>query len=120
MAAFPSLGKLQLSGYGEQPDSAVLRTDMEGGIAKQQKIRSRVSVQHPVAYDFTAAEYATFRTFFINTLNRGASWFDWIDPRDGTVKQARIIGGKYSASAFTEADGATLSWQVSFNLETLE
>lgn len=35
MAVWPAYAKLIVSGYGEEADYGVLRTEMDGGIAKQ-------------------------------------------------------------------------------------
>ena len=114
---FPSIGKLLLEGFGEEPGSSVERSEFENGAVKQTQTVSRVLVSQAVTMCFTAAEYATFRAFWRNTLRRGADWFNWIDPRDGTVKLARIVGGKYSGQVFVESPGAPLSWQVSMQFE---
>ena len=62
--AFPTYGKLQLRGYTETPDSAVLRTEMETGPAKQAQVRSRSLVKRSVTIFFTGAEFETFKTWF--------------------------------------------------------
>ena len=120
MAVFPALGKLRLEGYGEQPESAVLRTEMESGPPKQAQVRSRVMVTRPVTMQYNAADYGSFKTWFRDDIARGADWFDWTDPVDGVIKQARIAGGEYSAVPFTESQGGPLLWDVSFQLETWE
>ena len=39
------------------------------------------------------ADYNSFITWFQDTINYGADWFDWTDPVDGIEKSARIVGG---------------------------
>ncbi len=119
--AFPNGGELLLNGYGMRPASAVLRTAMESGPPKQAKIKSRVMVVRPVQYIYTETELQAFETWFSGTeCNRGASWFDWTDPRDGAAKQVRIIKGEYGVLPHNESEGAPLKWIVSFNIENWE
>jgi len=119
--AFPSIGQLLLSGYGERPQSAIQRTDMESGPPKQARVRSRVIVARPVRYQFTAAEVVTFETWFRGVeCNYGAGWFDWNDPRTGTLKQARIVNGDYQIDAVSGGEGAPLQYQVGMTLESWE
>lgn len=113
-------GKLLLRDYGERPESAVLRTEMESGFAKQAKIRSKVPVFRPAVIDYSNTEYSQFKTWFKDTLARGTNWFAWTDPQDGVSKQARIVRGEYEARSYFKTEGETLSWEVSFLLETME
>ena len=116
MAAFPSYPKLRFDGYGEPRESAVDRTQMESGPPKQLKVKSRVLVQRPVLYDLDSlADYNSFMTWFQTTVNYGADWFDWTDPRDSTLKAARIAEGKLDARA---KNNALSRWTVGFILET--
>lgn len=119
---YPSLGRLLLAGYAEQPEQAVLRTDMESGPAKQITVRSRVLVTRPVSYYYTSAQYQGFKAWHRDALNRGANWFDWLDPIDGQVKLARIVAAPgqpaYDARAVSAREGDLLAWEVSFQLET--
>lgn len=120
MASFPAIGKVLLPGDGERPDSALLRTEMEDGPAKQARVRSRVSVKRNKALRLSVAEFNTFKTFFNTTIARGADWFDWVDPLTGTSKQARIVNGDYTADTVSAGEGAPVEVVVSFVLETLE
>jgi len=119
--AFPTYGELILRQYSENPDSSVLRTEMETGPAKQAKVQSLAPVQRRVSLFFTGAEFETFKIWFKGSeCNRGASWFDWLDPQTGTTKQARIVDGKYEALTTNTGEGSEIGWHVSMNLETLE
>jgi hypothetical protein len=113
-------GKLLLRDYGEKPESAVLRTEMESGFAKQAKIRSLVPVFRPVIMDYSNDEYTTFKTWFKDTLARGTNWFEWTDPQDGASKQARIVRGEIESRSYNATEGDELRWEVSFLLETME
>ena len=119
MAAFPSYGEFLLDGFGEQPESPLVRTNMESGPVKQAKLRSKIRVVRNVTYRFTNAEYVTWKTWHKTTVAFGALWFDWINPLDGATVQGRIINGLYNAISFDGGDG-TLKWDVGFALETYE
>lgn len=116
MSGFPSYAVPLIEGYGERPEPAVERTEMESGPPKQMRVRSRALVTRPVKYLLASqADYAAFMAWFRDTLGAGADWFDWTDPRDGVTKKARIVGGKLDARPTVK----TLArWIVSFELET--
>lgn len=114
---FPSIGRLQLEGFSETPDSGLERSEFENGAVKQTETISRGLLSLPVVYLFSAAEMATWRTFWRDTLHRGSDWFNWNDPRVGEARLTRIVGGAYQADAFTESDGAPLSWRVAMRFE---
>lgn len=97
MAAFPTV-KHYWNDFHEQEGSALRRTQMETGPAKQAKHQSRVliTVSMKLAF-FSKAEFDAFMTFFRTTVNRGADWFDWTHPRSGTVFQARFVAGQEMA-----------------------
>jgi len=113
---FPSYAKLLLDGFGENPESAVLRTEMESGPKKQAQVRSRALVTRPMRCLFTSkADHESFKAWFRNDIARGAVWFDWTDTVTGTVKKAQIVGGKIESKP-TRKD--LERWIVSFELET--
>lgn len=119
--AFPNYGKLKLAPYNENPESAIRRTTMETGPAKQARIKSRVMVDRSVVIRYTGTEFASFKSWFKSSdCNWGAAWFDWTDPIDNTVKQARIVNGAYTANPRSAGDGAPVEWDVALTLETWE
>lgn len=114
MPAIPVYAKLHKFPF--EPESAVLRTEMESGPPKQAKLRSRVMVERPVTYSLDSkADYLAFMTWVRGTINRGVSWFDWTDPLDNVTKLARIKGGKVS---YKSLNAALSFWEASFVLET--
>lgn len=116
MPTFPAYAKVLFDGFGENPESAVLRTEMESGPKKQAQVRSRALVVRPMRCLFTSkADYLSFETWFRTDIKRGAVWFDWTDPVSGTVKKAQIVNGKIEAKP-TRKDMER--WIVSFELET--
>jgi len=116
MATFPTTAKLLHSPYRVRREPAVLRTDMESGPPKQAMLRSRVMVAREVRYAFgSLADYQAFIAWFNNDIARGAAWFDWPDPIDDSVKQARIVGGVIDE----EEPNRTLDvWVLKFSIET--
>jgi len=116
MATFPTYAKLLHSPYRVTRDPAVLRTDMESGPPKQAMLRSRVMVTREVRYAFgSIADYKNFIIWFNTAIARGAAWFDWPDPIDDSVKQARIVGGNIEE----EQPNKTLDvWVLKFSIET--
>jgi len=116
---WPNYGVL-LAPLEEQPRSVILRTSMESGPAKQRRRVSLQSIDRPLKYQYTAAEYALWLVWYRTTINYGNDWFDWPDPRDGATKQARIISGDYQAKSHVKSRGAPVGWIVSLTLETLE
>jgi hypothetical protein len=58
-------------------------------------------------------EKASFDTWVRSDLNGGTDWFDFIDPLDGTTKQARIVSGDVSWST------PGVVWFADLKLETI-
>lgn len=96
MATFPLYAKLLRAGYSEEPDYGVLRTEMDGGIAKQYARRSMPIVAREAQIKVSnKADKLAFDEWAKTDLKGGAGWFTWTDPISGQSKQARIVGGKY-------------------------
>jgi hypothetical protein len=116
---WPTYAEIQFAGYAEQPESAVIQTEMDDGPAKLRRTKSRVMVRRPItAHLRTLSAYQSFMTWFraADQANRGAAWFDWTDPVDGVTKLARIMGGQ-----ITEARPIRVGlqgWMVAMTLET--
>lgn len=94
MATFPrEIAAILKSDRTEEADYGMLRTEMDGGIAKQRArwttpIRKRdVTIQVRTTVDRFA-----FDTWMRDDLRGGAGWFSWTD-LDGSIKQARLVGG---------------------------
>lgn len=93
MAAFPNYAILLFDGFKRVRDPGVIRSPTEGGMVKQRVRFSRVLVERPaIVHLRTLADYNNFLTWYETTIKR-VDWFDWTDPVDGQVKQARIKGG---------------------------
>lgn len=118
MAAFPGYALLKFEGFQVQPQNSVLRSEMESGPPKQAVLQARVMIQRPVQYILVSnADYLSFDTFVKTTLHMGVDWFDWTDPADTVVKQARIVNG-YGGVQYTPLRKNLSRWLATFQLET--
>lgn len=99
MAVFPNYARIVAAGYGEQANYGVLRTDMDGGIAKQRVRWSTPIVTRDVTVlvnDLVAR--LQFEEWLRSSLHGGVGWFSWTD-LDRSVKQARFVGGSVKWSS---------------------
>lgn len=95
MATFPSYVQIALGSTSEDRAPVVLRTEMERGVPKQRRIASDTMVTVPVTLMFKTPQHCdAFELWFDSQIGSGADWFSWTDPRSGTVRQARFVGGK--------------------------
>lgn len=118
MATWPAYAEIMQGQYAENPEPAVLRTDMETGPSKQVLIKSKTLVARPVTVIIqSAANYASWLTWFRTTIHRGTDWFDWVDVRTGSTVSARIQGGIYQAEPATPRFNV---WKLRLTLETWE
>lgn len=115
-ATFPSYAKIQLAGYSQQRESALLRTEMESGPPRQAKVRSRVMLTRTVKiYLKTKADFVAFESWYANDCNMGATWFDFVDPVSGSTVQARFVSGGYQAQPIV---GGLNAWLVDAKIES--
>lgn len=115
MATFPDYAKILVEGYGEEPDYGVLRTEMDGGIAKQRARWSKPIVTRDATLLVIGTDNkASFDAWAGTDLNGGAAWFDWVDPLTKASKKARIVGGKYKWGA---PSGPV--WKAACQIETI-
>ena len=115
MATLPAYVEILLDGFMEQRGSALLRTEMEDGPAKQARIRSRAIITRPATLRVTSrANYMNFLAWYSETLNEGADWFAFTDPVTQTVKQARFVGGGFDATPQSGLE----TWFIKTQIET--
>lgn len=114
MATFPSYACILLAGYDEEPDFGIIRSAMDGGIAKQRPRRSIAVVTRSATIRvLSKAAKASFDAWVKSDLDYGAGWFTYVDPLDSVSKQARLAGGKYKWSS------PGVIWLASCQIETL-
>ncbi len=93
MATWPTYARLQLPGAGEEETKIVARSEMERGVPRTRRIASDPLVTTSATILFrTKQDENDFRTWYYSRTgaSAGAAWFDWTDPRTGTVRQTRI------------------------------
>lgn len=116
MATWPSYAKFLADGFSVRRESALQRTDMETGPAKQARIRSRVLITRSGAVLLKSkADYLAFLAWFANDISEGSAWFDWVDPVDGATKTARIVAADMEQAPMTPSLDA---WSVRLSIET--
>lgn len=118
MPAFPSYARVLASGFGEEAQPLVLRSDMERGVPKQRRVAADALVTVPVTVLFTsAADAAAFEAWFYSDAQAGAAFFDWVHPRTRQLVQARIVDG--DIGTLQPLAGAWRVSQRAFRLEYL-
>ncbi|QQB32223.1 hypothetical protein I6I07_16050 [Achromobacter deleyi] len=96
MTTFPPYARIIDAGYSKKSDYGVLRTDMDGGIAKQRPRWTTPIVTRTVTIlVHSVQDRDAFDAWMANEIRGGAGWFDWTD-ESGVLKQARIVGGDVS------------------------
>ena len=104
-------------GYALEPESAVTRTDMESGPARQRRRFTQTPTRIPVRWRMSATDFATFEAWFRLKLDDGADWFA-ITLLGGigiAAHEARFVGqGNASYKAVPGRSGA---WIVTSVLE---
>jgi len=82
-----------VDGYGLSPGDAILRTDMESGLARQRRRFTAVPTVISVRWMMTRHQFAVFESWYKIYAQEGASFFD-IDLLGGiglTIHNARFI-----------------------------
>jgi len=108
-----SLPQKHFRGVTEERQTATLRSQMDTGAPKVRKQFTAAVRNIDIPMVFTAAQRATFDTFFITTLNEGASSFTWVDPVDDSTN---ITYRFKKPPKMTKVAG---EWKCVFNLEVL-
>lgn len=87
---FPATLPLPLrDGYGINDQSAILRTTMADGLARQRRRFANPPGEIPVQWSFTAEQHALFRGFLEYECAGGADWFSLriLFPGEGLKEQ---------------------------------
>lgn len=114
MATFPSYAKVLLASFTESADYGVLRTDMDGGIAKQRPRWTTPIVTRDVTVHVdSVVDKNAFDQWLRIDLQGGSGWFGWTDPLDNVLKQARFVDGKVSWTSPGKV------WRASAQMETV-
>lgn len=95
MPAYPStLPNPTRQGYGLEPQSGVVRTDMEAGPARVRRRFTRTPTQITLRWVFTEAEFAVFEAWWAQVTLAGSAWVDMPVANGGGINSlsARFIG----------------------------
>lgn len=84
---------VEIDGYDETLPFPVRRTQMQSGPAKQRREFTAGETALTLTTDImTAAQAATFETFYVDTLKHGSLEWDWVHPRTQATKTFRFTG----------------------------
>lgn len=93
MAALPDYVSLLLAGQAETFDPAIVRSEMERGLAKQRVGNSRVVRKLNATLQFeSSADVNAFEDWYFNTIRR-IGFFDVRHPRTGALTAMRFENG---------------------------
>lgn len=102
-------------GYGEAPQSQVLKSDMDAGPPKRRRRFTAGTRTLSVQYDLTEQQVEDFKSFFYGELAAGALPFEWTDPRTGEPVSAIAGDGSppYQIQPLSGGDW----WRLSISIE---
>lgn len=109
MAQLPSYVQLLYAGAGESFDPAVIKSEMERGMAKMRRASARVVMELPCTLYFpTRRASLDFDDWYFNVIKR-IGMFDFLDPRsrqvrtgrfkDGALGELKPLAGRYARSS---------------------
>lgn len=117
MATLPDYVVVRMSGYNEQFDPSVERTEMERGMAKQTVLNSHVNMTLNLAFLFHTTEDAeAFVTWYFNDIKR-IGFFTMTHPRTGKTISVRFPGG--DIGSLRSIAGTDHLWQRDLSVEYL-
>lgn len=120
LPTFPAYLKPLRDGYAVQRAGNILRTDMEGPIAKERPVNSRAMRRVTITYAADSkADYDAFIAW-LNTspLKLGVGWFTWTDPYDAVARRAKIAKGMDGIKE-VPLNSALTMWNLTMTLEML-
>lgn len=95
LPVFPDYADILLDGFSDESDYGVLRTEMDGGIAKQRARWTKAIVTRDAKVLVrSVAEKASFDEWMRDELRGGAGWFEFYDPLTQITRKTRIVNGK--------------------------
>lgn len=118
MAAWPATLPTFEIGMQDNRQASFIRTPVETGPAKSRARYSAVTRQLSGTMLFTAAQRATFETFYGTTISLGADEFDFTDPADGTTQSVRFVDPPSFSHLVGGGSGSALQ-RVTITLEVL-
>lgn len=93
MATWPNTlpQKPLYSGYAEDWEKVVLRTEMDAGPAKTRKRFTAGVKNYKWSFAMTEAQVETLYTFYTGSANYGATAFDFPHPRTNSTISIRMV-----------------------------
>ena len=114
MSAWPStLPAPLLAGYTIAPEAGFIRTSMDVGAMRQRRRYTAQPTQLQASWVFTAAQMASFKTFYEGDLDVGTGWFTMtIDAGAGNVTKDCRFTQPYQAGRLSK-----VLWSVTSTIE---
>lgn len=115
MASLPAYTVVRMTGFSEDIEPSVQRTEMERGVAKQRVINTHVVVTANMSFLFmTSADAAAFEAWYFDVIKR-VQWFTMTHPRTGATITARFPGG--AIGELRSIAGTDHLWQRDLSVE---
>lgn len=106
-----------VQGYAVQPEDAILRTEMEAGLARQRRRFTNVPTKVSVRWIMRRDQYAVFEGWYRWHAKEGANWFTiTLLGGLGLLEQEARFTRQFSARLLA---GGTL-WEITSELEIRE
>jgi hypothetical protein len=113
----PTLPLPTVQGYSVQPEDAILRTEMEAGLARQRRRFTNVPTKVSVRWIMRRDQYAIFEGWYRWQAKEGANWFTiTLLGGLGLLDQEARFTRQFSARLLA---GSTL-WEITSELEIRE
>ena len=113
----PTLPLPTVQGYSVQPEDAILRTEMEAGLARQRRRFTNVPTKVSVRWIMRRDQYAIFEGWYRWQAKEGANWFTiTLLGGLGLLDQEARFTRQFSARLLA---GGTL-WEITSELEIRE
>jgi hypothetical protein len=113
----PTLPLPTVQGYSVQPEDAILRTEMEAGLARQRRRFTNVPTKVSVRWIMRRDQYAIFEGWYRWQAKEGANWFTiTLLGGLGLLEQEARFTRQFSARLL--AGGAL--WEITSELEIRE
>ncbi len=110
----PTLPLPTVQGYSVQPEDAILRTEMEAGLARQRRRFTNVPTKVSVRWIMRRDQYAIFEGWYRWQAKEGANWFTiTLLGGLGLLDQEARFTRQFSARLLA---GGTL-WEITSELE---
>ena len=98
-AVWPNSLPRPLSGFGEAQERPAMRLPMDSGHIRQQQRFDASVPTYSITWNFSAAEMATFETFFFTTLQNGSRQFTIPLPVDNAYNAVPVrFDGAYTST----------------------